>query len=164
MKILSYIFSLLCTCSLVFIISCDKDDDGDKVEMTAQQKAAKGLADGSPWTVTTVVSKPDEDIDETPLLSMEVEFETTGTETTTAPAGFSISMDGDYITSEPNATWAWSGTETSKITLTGASISELKDISFAPNAESPTSVTLTFELTELGGRRNGLGEYTVILE
>jgi hypothetical protein len=164
MKILSYILSLLCVCSLVVMISCDKDDDADPVQMTAQQKTAKALADGSPWTVTTVVSKPDEDIDETPLLSMELEFETSGTETTIAPAGFDVSMDGDFITSDPGATWAWTGAETSKITLTGASISELKDISFSPNAESPTSVTLTFNLTELGGRSKGLGEYTVILE
>jgi hypothetical protein len=164
MKILSYLLSLLFVCSLVLITSCGKDDGDDKVELTDQQKAAKALSDGSPWQVTTVVSKPEEDIDETPLMSLELSFGITGSDITIAPGSFSSDSDDDFFTSESNATWAWSGTGTSAIDLTGSSVSELTGITFSPNVENPTSITVTFVLTNLGGRAKGLGEYTVILE
>jgi hypothetical protein len=164
MKINQYILSAIVLGGALIFSGCDKDDDADKVEMTSQQKASKALSDGSPWTVKSVVSKPDEDIDETPLMSLELSFETTGTETTIAPGKFELSIEDDLITNDANATWAWSGAETSKITLTGSSISELKNIEFSPDAENPTSIKVTFELTTINGRAKGLGEYTIELE
>jgi hypothetical protein len=165
-KKLTYLLSILFVCSLVLLTNCDKDDDDPAVELTEQQKAAKALADGSPWQVTTVVSKPEETTDESPLLSLELSFDVSGTEAekNIAPSSFEASSEGDFFTSENDATWAWSGSNTSAITLTGASEAELTNIQYSPDSENPTSVTLTFELTSLGGRVKGLGEYTVILE
>lgn len=164
-KKISYLLSLVLLCSLVLLTNCGKDDDdGDPAQMTDQQKAAKALADGSPWQVTTVVSMPEETTDEESVKSIELSFDVSGTDATTAPSGFEASSSGDFFNSDSDATWSWEGAGTSAINLTGSSVDQLTGIQFSPNSEAPTSITLTFELTEVNARASGIGSYTVILE
>ena len=164
-KKISYLLSLILVCTLVVLTNCGKDDDdGNPTEMTEQQKAAKALADGSPWQVTTVVSMPEGTTDEGAVKSIELSFDTSGSDATIAPAGFEASSSGNFFTSESGATWSWEGTGVSAINLTGSSVDALTNIQYSPNSEAPTSITLTFELTEVDARTKGIGSYTVILE
>ena len=134
----------------------------DPTEMTDQQKAAKALKDGSPWTLASVDSKPD-DADAEALDGFKLSFGITGSGTDTAPSTFS-STGVEGLESEPGATWSWSGSGITTITLANGFAAELTDVQFTPGVENATSVQVSFQLTSIGGRGKGLGEYTVTLE
>ena len=162
MKKILLSISLLALCGL-FMMSCGGGGGSDDpTEMTEQQIAAKALKDGSPWAVASVDSKPDGS-DAEALAGLKLTFNITGSGTDTAPGSFS-STGVEGLESDPGATWSWSGGGTSTITLNNGFAAELTDVEFTPGIESPTSVQVTFNVTSIGGRGKGLGEYTVTLE
>lgn len=153
--------------NLLLFTSC-KDDGGEgpdeEEELTAQQIAAKSLSDGSPWKVSSVDSKPNEEIDDQQLMSLTLDFGVSGSGTDLAPSDFSATGAGDFLNSDASATWSWSGNGTSTIELTNASTNQLTNVTFTPDAENPTSITLTFNVPA-GARVSEVdGSYTVTLE
>lgn len=160
MKKIHYILSLL---FLSFVLlNCGGSDGDDPAEITDQQKAAKALKDGSPWEIASVDSKPD-GADAEALDGLEISFGISGSGAEIVPTSFS-SEGVDALESDPGATWSWDGASTSTIKLTNAFTSRLTNIQVLPNVDAPTSVKITFELSSIGGRAKGVGEYTITLE
>ncbi len=166
MKKINYTLSLLALLSCVFILSNCKDDEDGGIKLTEQQQATKPLGSGSPWKVTTVTSKPNVDVDEDALKQLEFTFGVEGTDAAIAPGSFSTSGADDFFATETGATWSWSGSGVSEIEVTESTTTEITDIEFSPNAENPTSITVTFNRpAPSGGRSKALvGDYSVILE
>lgn len=161
MKNIMYRISILTLCSVI-IFSCGSDGGDDPSEMTDQQKAAKALKDGSPWAISSVDSKPDE-ADAEALNGLQLSFGITGSGTDIAPGSFTSSgVEG--LESDPGASWSWDGSGISTINLNGGFVAELSGVQFTPGVESATSIKVTFQLTSIGGRAKGLGEYTITLE
>jgi hypothetical protein len=163
MKKINYTFSLLLLCGCMAWFTACKDDD---VELNEQQKATKALSEGSPWQVTSVLVKPNEEVDETPLKSLQLTFGVTGAGASILPGSFVATGADNFLSAEPNATWTWpSSFTTSRITLSNALTSRITDIEFSPSIENPTSITLSFERPIPNGRTKALvGGYTVVLE
>jgi hypothetical protein len=164
-KKITYLISILLVGGLVTFTGCSKDDSNEPAQASAQQKAAKALADKSPWEVNSIVSMPDATTNVDAVKSVKFSFGITGSDATIAPSSFTASSDGNFFSTQNGAKWAWNGTGTSTMDLTGSTINKLTKIQFSPNAEAPTSVTVTFALsTVVGGRVTGIGEYTVELK
>jgi hypothetical protein len=164
MKKTKYILSLLIvTCSVICVTSC-KDDDNEP-KLTDQQKATKTLSEGSPWQVTSVILKPNDDIETDLLKSLKFTFGATGSGSSLEPGSFAASGANDFFSAESNATWNWSGNDATTISLTDALAAEITDIEYNPSIDGATSITLSFTRPTPGGRTNGLvGKYTVVLE
>jgi hypothetical protein len=159
-KIINNILLLTICAALMF--SCGGDDDGGTTEMTDQQKAAKTLKEGSPWEISSVDSKPD-GADAEALNGLKLSFGISGTGVDIAPTTFT-STGVEALASDPGATWSWDGGSVSTINLNGGFAPELTNIQFTPGIENATSIQVTFALSNIGGRRKGVGEYTVTLE
>jgi hypothetical protein len=128
--------------------------------LSEQQKAARILAQGSPWIVGSadgVLSVPT-GIDPGDLAGLVLTFETSG-DPDWVPASFSATGAEDYLSSE-NADWGWgttSGTEI--ITLTNTSTAEFTGV-----VVQEDQLRITFELSSSGGRVAGIdGSYTLEL-
>jgi len=144
------------------LLNCGGSDGSDPAEMTDQQKTAKALKDGSPWTIVSVDSKPD-GADAEALEGLEFSFGISGSGAEITPTTFE--SDGvESLASDPGATWNWDGASTATIKLTNAFTSRLTNIQVLPNVDAPTSVKVTFELSSIGGRTKSIGEYTITLE
>jgi hypothetical protein len=163
MKKINYTFSLLMLCGcMVWLTSCGDDD----VKLNEQQQATKALSEGSPWHVTEVLMKPNEEVDETPLKSLQLTFGVTGSGASIRPGSFTATGADNFLSAGPNATWTWpSSFTTSRITLTEAMTGKITDVEFTPSIENPTSIKLTFERPIPTGRTKALvGGYTIVLE
>jgi hypothetical protein len=161
MKNIMYRISVLTLCTII-IFSCGSDEGDDPSEMTDQQKAAKVLKDGSPWAIASVDSKPD-GADAEALNGLQLSFGITGSGVDIAPGSFASSgVEG--IESDHGASWSWDGTGISTISLSGGFVSELSGVQLTPGVDNATSIQVTFQLTSIGGRGKGLGEYTITLE
>lgn len=162
MKKLRIIISSFFVFSLLFFANCG--DDGNEITLTQQQIATQSLVDGSSWSVSNVVSKPDPGINTTELESLSITFAASGTGANITPSGISTAGAPTFLNTQSGATWSWSGTGTSTIDLVNASVSQFTSITFTPNAENPTSLSLSFNVSESGGRTQGLvGSYTIEL-
>ncbi|RAV98200.1 hypothetical protein [Pseudochryseolinea flava] len=157
------IYAILSLVVLGFVfVNCGGSDSDDPATITDQQKAAKALKDGSPWAVVSVDAKPD-GADAEALDGLEFSFGTTGSGVDIAPASFE--SDGvEALASDPGATWNWDGAGIGTIKLNHAFTTRLTNVQVLPNLDAPTSVKVTFELASIGGRTEGVGEYTVTLE
>ena len=144
-------------CSMLFA-ACSSDDSG-KTKMTDQQLATRALAEGSPWSVLTVVSKPDGTDEE--LLD---DFQLTFGSASGQPSSFSSTSEDLHLASDPGATWEWADAGVSTIILKNAFTNELVNATYTPSVEKPSTITVTFVLSGEGGRKKGLGEYVVTLQ
>ena len=154
-------------CALLFAISsalvlsgCGSEGGETPPEMTAQQKTTAALKAGSPWIVESVDGMP-EGSDAEAIMDLQLTFGASGSDLTIAPSNFASTGGKDLLVSDGNATWKWDGDGVSKIILTNGFTGELRDIEFSPSAEAPTTITLTFTLSDDGGRVSGLGGYTL---
>lgn len=147
---------------MAWLAGCQDDD----VALNEQQKATKALSEGSPWHVTEVLMKPNEEVDETPLKSLQLTFGVTGSGASILPGSFAATGADNFLSTQPNATWTWpSSLTTSRITLTNALAGKITDLEFHPSIENPTSITLSFERPIPTGRTKALvGGYTIVLE
>lgn len=147
---------------MAWLTGC-KDDD---VSLNEQQQATRALSEGSPWKVTEVLMKPNEEVDETPLKSLALTFGATGSGASIRPGSFTATGADNFLSAGPNATWTWpSSFTTSRITLTDALAARITDVRFTPSIENPTSITLSFERPIPTGRTKALvGGYTIVLE
>lgn len=162
MKRFKSIILLSAIISVVFFANCG--DDGDEVVLTEQQIATQSLVDGSPWTINNVTSKPDPSINTSELENLVVTFDASGSGTEIMPAGFTASGAPNFIATQSGATWSWSGDAISTITLNNVNISQLTSVTFAPDVENPTTLTVSFNISDTGGRIQGIvGNYTVEL-
>ena len=163
MKKIIYCAVLFAISSALVLSGCDSGGGETPVEMTAQQKATKALKAGSPWVVESVDGMPDGS-DVEAIEDLQLTFGASGSELTIAPSSFASTAGKEELISDGDATWKWDGDGISKIILTDGFTGELKDIEFSPSAEAPTSVTLTFILSDDGGRVSGLGGYTITFQ
>lgn len=162
MKEFKYILSVIILSGIVLYSGCNGGEDG--TPLTEQQKAAQSLAEGSPWSVTLVSSKPDPAVDVTELENLTLSFAITGTDSDIAPGTFVASNAPNFITAS-SASWSWAGTGISTINLTGASIAQFTNVSLSPNIDAPTKLTLSFSVQNADGRTQGIvGDYTIELE
>jgi hypothetical protein len=128
--------------------------------LSEQQKAARILEQGSPWTVGSaegVLSVPT-GIDPADLTGLVLSFDSSG-DPDWIPASFSASGAEDYLSSD-NGRWAWGTTTgTEIITLTNASAAEFTGVVIQEQ-----QLRVTFELSSSGGRVSGIdGSYTLEL-
>ena len=133
--------------------------------LTDQQVAAKALAEGSPWGVSAVISKPDPAVDVTELENLTLTFGVTGTGSDLAPGDFTANGAPNFFTAT-SASWSWAGSGLSTINIVGTtSISQLSNVSFSPSVENISKLTLTFTVQHSGGRiQSGIvGDYTIEL-
>lgn len=139
--------------SLAWLESCKKDEK--EIALTAQQTAARMLA--ATWGSTTVVSSPVSGANGN-LASLTLTFASTNA---FQPAVFTATGAPDYFETVGNSTWSWEDDNTIvKIKLNNVSPVNMLII----EQVTETSLTLNFELSELGsGRINGLGEYRITL-
>lgn len=162
MKKLRILLASIAIGGLFFFANCGGGDD--PVELTDQQKAAKALNEGSPWTVQSIDNAPD-NVNASALENLTLTFGITGTEAEIAPDAFAASGAEDFISTQGSASWSWSGGGTSTMAISGASISQFTSVSFDPDVENPSSVTLSFTVSAPGGRIQGIaGDYTITIE
>jgi len=163
MKDIKLIITVFALFSLIFFANCGNNDS--EVTLTAQQVATQSLVNGSPWTVSNVTNTPDPNIDIMELESMSITFAASGSGADIAPSSISVSGAPTFISAQANASWSWSGSGTSSIMLSNVNnVTEFTSVTFAPSAENPTSLSLSFNISESGGRTQGLvGNYTIEL-
>ena len=166
MKKIKYLIGIVLLGSLAFnFIACKSDDGGDPEpeDLTAQQKAAQKLSQGSAWEVASVDDAPDglEEDDYSGLLNLKVTFGVSGSGTDLAPGAFSASGANDFLASDAGATWNWSGNGTSTIELTDASTSQLTGFTF--NSDS-SAITFTFNVGSEARIKEVAGDFTVTLQ
>ena len=167
-KAFKYFLSVLILSGVVLYSGCGGNNGGGEEDpQTEQQKAAESLSDGSPWTVSAIDSKPSADVDATELLSLSMTFNITGTGSEIVPSAFSASGAANFVSTQGTSSWDWASsteTNTSTITITDASISQFTNVSFSPNVDDPTAVTMSFTVANTGGRMQGIvGDYTITL-
>lgn len=162
MKEIKYFLSVIILSGIVLYSGCGGGEDG--TPLTDQQKAAQSLAEGSPWSVSNVSSKPSADVDVTELENLSLSFGITGTESEIAPGIFSASGAPNFITTT-SASWSWAGSGIGTISISGSSVSQFTNVSLSPNIDNPTSLTLSFTVQNAGGRTQGIvGDYTIQLD
>jgi hypothetical protein len=155
--------ALLLGC-LVFFTNCEKDNES--VNLTELQKATKALSDGSPWTVSSIDSKPSgvSEQDAAALLFLKINFRLSGSGASIEPAGITASGAPDFLFTQSGATWNWVGGNTNAISLSNSSTGQFTNIQLLPSADNPTSIKLTFVVATTGGRIGSVvGTYTVTL-
>jgi hypothetical protein len=157
MKEIKYILSLLIIAGTIFYSSCG--GGGDDNPLSEQQKAARALQNGSPWTVDEITNDPRGTVDGE-LANLSLVF---GTGEDFAPGTFTAAGAPNYISSVGTSTWNWAGSGTGTITLTDASIDQFTGVTYSPGVDNATQITVTFNISDSKGKVSGLiGNYTVV--
>jgi hypothetical protein len=131
--------------------------------LSEQQKAAKTLAEGSPWGGSGKVEVVDvpTGVDPSGLAELALVFGASG-DPEWEPTSFDASGADEFLSSS-NSTWKWGGLGTAIITLENASSTELTGVDIIEQI-----ITVSFEINTGGGanaRMVGLdGTYTVKLQ
>lgn len=164
MKEFKYILSAILIAGVVLYSGCGGSDGGES--LTEQQKAAQSLATNNPWQVSNINSTPSQDVDASELNNLILSFGITGTGSEIAPGPFSATGAPNFITSQTDADWSWSGSGISTITVSNASIQQFTNVSMSPDIDNPTELILSFTVQQnSGGRTLGIeGPYTIVLE
>jgi hypothetical protein len=162
-KQIKYVITAFILAGVIFYSSCG-DNGGDEVQLTDQQKATSALVEGSPWTVASIDSQPN-DVDANELQNLSLTFNASGTGAEITPGGISASGAANFIEATSSSTWAWaSESATSTITLTNASVEEFTNVNFVDGVDDPTALELSFTVSSDGGRTTGIvGDYRITL-
>jgi hypothetical protein len=154
-----YILPIVVFLTLTFFAGC-----GGSVTpaLTEQQKAAKTLAEGSPWGGLNKVEVLDvpTGVDPSGLSELEVVFGSSG-DSEWEPTSF-VANGADEFLATSNSSWQWGSLGTAIIALENASSSELTGVYITEQV-----ITITFEINSGGSssRIEGLdGTYTVSLQ
>jgi hypothetical protein len=151
MKKLYYFLSLIIIAGMVGLTNCG-DDNGDE-PLTPQQEQAQLLA--GTWNQQNTTQLPP-GVDPTILDQLTLTFNIDGNSN---PSSFSSTGAPDFFTSSGASTWAFSGSSTTSLILTGVTPVAALTI----NSLSASSLSVSFSFTS-GGRVTGLdGNYTVEL-
>jgi len=158
MKEIKYILSLLIIAGTVFYSSCG--GGGEDNPLSDQQKAARSLQNGSPWTVDEITQDP-RSAPDGELANLSLVF---GTGEDFTPGSFTATGAANYVSTAGTSTWSWSGSGTGTIALSDVSIDQFTNVTYSPDIDNPTQITVTFNISDnSGGKVSGLvGGYTVV--
>lgn len=148
--------------AILILSGCKKNEE--EPMLTDQQKATRSLSSKSSWHVTSVISKPDNNIPDDDLMGLQLSFKATGTDVNITPGSFSATGALDYLSTQTNATWSWSGSGVSTVSLTNASTNQLTNVILNPSTENATSLQITFNVNIPNGRIKNIGSYKLLLE
>jgi hypothetical protein len=151
MKKLFYFLSLGIISGMILMAGCGDGKDGDLTELQKQAQLLSGT-----WIQQTTSQLPD-GVDPSILDALTLTF---NADSNFNPSSFSSSGAPDFFSTSGTSSWAFSGSSTTSLILSGVTpVSDLTIVSLSANA-----LTVRFTLSTGSLRVTSLeGEYTVEL-